>query len=903
MKRYWLPLLSVTVLCALACQALPVLGEQLSSATSDEKLFPFSLPAEGITEGVTDLSFLNAKPADDLVSVRDGHFYAGGKRIRFWTVVILSSSCFPPHDEAELVARRLANRGFNQVRLHLFDGHYAPNGIFDPAHQGELRILPSQLDKLDYFIAQLKKYGIYVELPVHGYHWRNISGAKGFPGVEREKFAPFASGVPLWNQKYIAAEQQLARELFGHVNPYTGKAYTEEPAVALMEIINENGILCAWRGNHLRKSWPESMIADLQSHWNRFLRSRYSTTDRLREAWAVGEVRPSRQPMLKNADFAGDAAPWGLQVVKPSTATIESISSGGPTGRSCLLLDSNRATSGRAFVLLFQTGLHIEKGVFYKLSFLAKADTPKGTTVRLGANVSMNHAPWTTVGLATAAEVGPEWQPVTFFFEGTHDESAAKLMFSPPTGASRVWLTGVSLEKADILGLSPDESLEAANVDMPLTPNDCVRRTPQLTVDFVDFLYELDHRYFTCMVDFLKNELGCRHPIKGTQVDEYSSYFSQSKCDFIDAHGYWQHPHFPRKPWDRNDWTIGNSPMVNARGQQVVSLAGRRVWGKPYNISEYSHPAPNTYCAEQIPTIASFGALQDWDGIAFHSWQEWYFDWHHREVRKYSLDRISSYFNMADHPVKLVTVPFGTLAFRRGDVAPAREKLAIGVTLDDEKRWFVDLPKRMQWWLSPRMAELKGATWLDAFTHQIGLELSSTRVTKFVDPESTRAVSDTGQLVYDLTNPTAGAITVNAPRAKAVIGFGAGKTFELGDVIIQPGPTIQNGFSVITASAVHGDDFHSPGARILVTATGYVENQGMVWNSERTSVGDQWGTGPVLCEGIPFQLTVKTSRATAWALDGRGRRVALVPGQTDSDSTRFAFGPRYKTLWYEVATE
>jgi hypothetical protein len=114
---------------------------------------------------------------------------------------------------------------------------------------------------------------------------------------------------------------------------------------------------------------------------------------------------------------------------------------------------------------------------------------------------------------------------------------------------------------------------------------------------------------------------------------------------------------------------------------------------------------------------------------------------------------------------------------------------------------------------------------------------------------------------------------------------------------------MQNGYSVITASAVRGNDFHAPGASILVTATGYVENQGMGWNAERTSVGNQWGEGPVLCEGIPFELTLKTTHARAWALDGHGRRAASIPCQSAAGAARFSFGPRYKTLWYEIVTQ
>lgn len=57
-----------------------------------------------------------------------------------------------------------------------------------------------------------------------------------------------------------------------------------------------------------------------------------------------------------------------------------------------------------------------------------------------------------------------------------------------------------------------------------------------------------------------------------------------------------------------------------------------------------------------------------------------------------------------------------------------------------------------------------------------------------------------------------------------MIGFGAGRPFDLDDVILKPGPTMQRGFSVITASVVRGTSFHSPDARILVTATGTPSN-------------------------------------------------------------------------------
>jgi hypothetical protein len=882
------------------CSTLVLFTGQ-TRADGGAELFPFVLPSDAVTEGVTDLSFLNDKPADALVSVRDGHFYADGTPIRFWGVCVIGVACFPTHEDAPLIARRLASRGMNQVRIHLIDGQYAPNGLFDPASKGQLRILPSQLDKLDFFIAQLKKHGIYVELPIHGYHWRNIMAADQYPGIDIRTLAPFGSGMPLWDAGFVAGEKQFARDFFGHVNPYTGKAYTEEPAVSTMEIVNENGLLCAWRGGHLLKAWPETMIADLQRHWAAFLKTRYATTDRLRQAWATGEIHADPRELLENGDLTNGTTAWTLQVVKPSTSTIEIVAGGGPGGRPCAVLASDRAADKSAFVILQQMHLAIEKGTRYTLSFQAKADVPADAFLPIHAGVAMNHAPWISVGLGSQVEIGHQWRDVTLHFVGTHDEPAAKLMISPPQGPSRVSLAGFSLRKADVIGLPPGQSVEAGNVSMPLTPEQSRLRPPQVAADFVDFLYELDGRYFDTMRDFLKKELGCKHPIKGTQVDQYSSYFSQARYDFIDSHGYWEHPVFPHKPWDPSDWHVGNSPMVNRGAQVVVELAGKRVRGMPYNISEYCHPAPSTYCAEQIPTISSFGAMQDWDGVVFHCWQELFYDWKTREVKRFAPDRIDSWFNMSRHPVKLVTMPFGVLAFRRGDVAAAREETAIGVTLGEEKRWLRELTH--QSWRSFPAAEGKGATWRDAFTHRLSLALGSGQVPSLLPADRTQAASDTGQLAYDLTDPARGVLAVNAPRAKAVIGFGSGKTFVLGDVTVKPGPTRQRGFSVITLSAVRGPDLHTPGEAILVTATGYVENRGMGWNAEKTSVGKQWGDGPVMCEGVPFELILRAPRATAWPLDSHGRRLAPISGEATAAGVRFTFGPRHKTLWYEIAPQ
>ncbi len=111
-----------------------------------------------------------------------------------------------------------------------------------------------------------------------------------------------------------------------------------------------------------------------------------------------------------------------------------------------------------------------------------------------------------------------------------------------------------------------------------------------------------------------------------------------------------------------------------------------------------------------------------------------------------------------------------------------------------------------------------------------------------------------------------------------MIGYGGGKRFDLDGVMIEPGATAQDGWGVVTLTAMDGE-FQGPG-RLLVTATGYAENAGMKWKTAaKDSVGRNWGKAPSLVEGIPacIMLSVPAAEVRAWALDERGQRRTTLP--------------------------
>ena len=111
-----------------------VVGVWWCAGRSDagDTLFPFVLPWDDATPGVTDLSGWLQRPAGKFGHVRvgeDGHLYAGTERIRFYGVDLAFSANIPLKPDAEKIAARMAKFGVNIVRFHIMDMRRFPEGI------------------------------------------------------------------------------------------------------------------------------------------------------------------------------------------------------------------------------------------------------------------------------------------------------------------------------------------------------------------------------------------------------------------------------------------------------------------------------------------------------------------------------------------------------------------------------------------------------------------------------------------------------------------------------------------------------------------------------------------------------------------------------------------------------
>ena len=746
------------------------------------------------------------------------------------------------------------------------DTNFAPTGLLE---KDKITFNAESLDRLDYFIAQLQKNGIYANL--------NLHVAREYPGFQKWEGAPnYFKGVDNFFPPMIEQQRDYARQLLTHVNPYTGKAYTDEPAVAFIEINNENGLIMEWN-NATLDAMPDPFAAEFQRQWNDWLTHKYHDQAKLAAAWEPG-AEPLGNEMLSNARTA-----WNLEQHGDAKASVEiDLNRSGET--QVMIVYVTQPGKEGWHVQAVHGGLTFAKGKTYTVNLRAKSDTPR----KIAINLSQAHEPW-KVFASHDVNLTSDWQEIHFSVPINDTEEKARLTISNlATATGDVWLSGISLRPGGIIALKDGEKLGAIPF---FRKKEIGSRTLAAQRDWNEFLVDTETNYWTGMQRFIRDDLHAHSLVLGTATG-FSPWIVQSKLDVVDAHSYWQHPHFPHKPWDPNDWTVKNIPMTGAEdGGALAALAFRRVKGKPFIVTEYNASAPNSYSSEAFLELCALAALQDWDGVFVFAYSHRLNDW--------DTKRITSFFDIDQHPTKMATLPAALALFMRADIKPEFDHRATIVTT-----------------AAAALESVRtNGSWVDAGSYGMpreyvfgclmgmyipdrgrGRNITGTTLDRSISnslPESLRWDTDSHRMI------------IFTPRSVGFVGSvkaGEEVSVNVDSIHITPGPTKLN-WATINATVMEGDNFEHA-HKILLTATGTAENTGMKWkDAEHTSVGSDWGTAPSVVEGINAKITLPAIRgAKAWALDGTGQRMSEVPlTRNDHGRMQIELSSAQKTLWWEIS--
>jgi len=799
----------------------------------------------------------------------DGHLSADGRRARLFGVNLCFGACFPEKVDSEKIASRMAKFGINCVRFHHMDNRRFPDGILDPAFPDSRHLSPEALDRLDYLIFCLTQHGIYANINL--LVSRKFTSRDGLPasidGLDWKD-----SHIPgFFLPEHLSLQKEYARELLTHRNPYTGLTFAEDPAVAIVEINNENGLLCAWYSGGLDRV-PEELKRPLADRWNRWLMQRYRDTAGLEKAWKTLSASAGEE-LLKNGNFADGQQSWTFE--RHSGAEASFSASGG-----IATVQVTKPGTASWHVQMTQRGIAVQAGAPYTLSFVARADREQTITVLL----SQARAPWRNLGFSETVAVGPTPKRFTFVFAPSESEVESRLVFSGMgTQQASYSFSSVSLASGGRIGLGEQERVEDRSV--ALFSRGARGRTQEAVSDWMEFLAEVEDTYWAQMYRFLKEDLGVKGLVVGTAA-AFSTVSAMAKLDAVDTHSYWQHPSFPGRPWDPVVWNVGNKTMVNENGGTLPGIFFRRAAGKPHLCTEYNHPAPNTFSAEAFLLLAAYAALQDTDGIFAFTYSHRTSAWDQR--------KIPNFFDIDQHPGKMATFPAAAALFLRADVSPAREELRISLARREE------LDARYGKGRGQISALTKGVPPEICLVHRVALEIDGKPAQTGEIPavSSREIVSDTGQLRWTKDEKGRGMVTCFSPRSRMVVGYCGGKTVDLGGIRCSVGSTMQDGWVVIALTCLEGAFDRG---RLLITCLGSCENTEMGWkNPERTTVGKDWGKPPSLVEAVAVGMTVPSAGARVWALDEKGQRKGELTVSRAGTGSSFTLSPEWNTVWYEV---
>jgi hypothetical protein len=218
-----------------------------------------------------------------------GQLIYHGQPIKLWGLNLSFSACAPEKDLADRRAAFYAKYGVNSVRLHKFADGAGWAGIQSAESVAEYD--PDGLDRMDYLVAKLKEAGIYTTLSAHfgtmkmgPADRRDVPYLDEFGAFEGRKNRVAAPHSALFYSPELQALQiRQMVNLLRHRNPHTGLTYAEDPAIAAIEIINEQSILFYTSMGPLQKSPTlRKQVAERFSDW---LKEKYRSHQGLLKAW------------------------------------------------------------------------------------------------------------------------------------------------------------------------------------------------------------------------------------------------------------------------------------------------------------------------------------------------------------------------------------------------------------------------------------------------------------------------------------------------------------------------------------------------------------------------------------------------------------------------------------------
>ncbi len=420
--------------------------------------------------------------------------------------------------------------------------------------------------------------------------------------------------------------------------------------------------------------------------------------------------------------------------------------------------------------------------------------------------------------------------------------------------------------------------------------------------DFAEFLYEVKANANRRMAKRLR-DAGVKSLISGGNWwDNMAQVFEREELDVVDNHQYADHPQgsgYQKLPFHQNNTADVHSGHPTYA--TPIMMATTRIFGKPFTVTEYNYCNPNKWRAEGGLMMGAYSSLQDWDAL-------YRFAWSHSQANMFKACPAKG-FDIVTDPVGQLTERQVVLLFGRGDVAPARNSFAYGVTKSESMgQGLGDMWKKG---LFPHpFTQLAYTSRVGSFAAKEGVQKPALSVTKVysqatkgqIPKFSGEGTSDTGEIAISTKK---GHITVASQRSAGVCAY------DKADLVA--GPLSVSGataFCSVSASSMDGAPLDSS-KRVLLFHITDVKNTGMVFLSDKMNDLSNWGALPYLAKTGEATITLRNSNPglRVFALAADGSRLREVPATYVGGAYRFTAriaageGANAPSMIYEIAAK
>jgi len=824
--------------------------------------------------GAPDFSFLNAPLTEaDKVSVTDGRFVtAAGRRVRFFGVNLAFGANFPEAKDAERIAKRLRRLGVNLVRLHHMDTQPDSNA----GNAGSLlttgpypTLNPVAIERLRGFLDALKVEGIYVNLNLKvGYVFR--------PGVDGVPNAPIptqSKPLHIFEPRMVALQQAFAAKVIEALQ------LRDDPVLAMVEINNESSLIYSYQTNQLPSLIGGPYRAELQRQWNRYLSSRYASTEKLREAW--GPTEADSDQLLPNR--------WQLELHANTAGSIVTLQDGA--------IQIN-LTRNDTEVIAKQVGFSIDIGDAYLAEVELRSDRP----VSVSWDIKQDVSPWRQQ-TSRALAVTSNWQSFSMpFTAGFAMENVGRMGVQVSASTAPLQIRNARLIRRGRRGLSDSESLQEQNIALPGTEGSHRARTH----DYIEFLAALDKQYLDTILTTIRESTSGKAPVAGTQMDfgGLMTIDTHSAMDHHDFHFYVDHYNFPNVQWDGRDWRIRDSSHLGANLSNLIAMAAARPFGKPFTVSEFNQNWPSTRGHELLPPMSAFAAFQDWDGLMHFAYSH---------GRGWDAN-VPNGFNLNGDWSKWISFGQSAWLFRSEAISIGPSLFKIPVSYDDRLRYTRENRNRN---FAPFLEDVFGIRTENAFLYRFAIEPNPEAGTPegLMQRPASPYTAETGELQFDAGSKV---FQIRAPQAAGVLGEWEGKqTAGPMDVEVET-----RGFRTVLLTSLDGLPIAESG-RMLLTNPGHTLRsrnaaqpsapQRIVnypgtrdWftvepdQASRQSGDLNGGVGPTWMSATPVRVTLRTNLTgiAVYPLDGAGQRMGALAVTASENGLQFVLGT--DAPWYEV---